>query len=266
VTDPERLRDKYMGELEGSLLASAEDDAPSGRARGRTLAALGFGGLAASLPTATTSVAAAKTVSSLSLAVAVKWGTIGLAAGALTVGGIHEAPRWIGARDEAKAAALHRAPKDSPEPAMRPRPEEETLPQPEIALPSPEPAAPAAVLGARSNPEAVPRAPSPLPLVAPLQDKSDEPKLAEEVAALDRARHMVSLRPEAAIALLDAYDRDFPRGDLAPEALVLRIDALVRSGKTAAAAALGGAYLSAHPRSPHADRIRAMLGQKDESR
>jgi hypothetical protein len=252
-----------MGELEGSLLASAEGDAPSGRARGRTLAALGFGGLAASLPTATTSVAAAKTVSSLSLAVAVKWGTIGLAAGALTVGGIHQAPRWIGARDEAKAAVAHRALKDSPEPAVRTRPAEETLPQLEIAPPAPEPTA---ALGARSNPEAVPRALSPQPLALPLQAKSDEPKLAEEVAALDRARQMVSLRPAQAIALLDAYDRDFPRGDLAPEALVLRVDALVRSGQTAAAAAIGGAYLSAHPRSPHADRIRTMLGQKDETR
>jgi hypothetical protein len=262
--DPERLRNKYSGELEGSLLASARDDAPSGRARGRTLAALGFGGLAAGLPTATTTAAAAKTVSSVSLAAALKWGSIGLAAGALTVGGVHQAPRWLGTRDEAKVALSHRGPQDSKDRSAVPaRPLEETLPQAQSDIPAPEVTVPGAV-ATRSNPETLPRTQAASPLFAP-QVNRDEPKLAEEVAALDRARQMVPLHPEAAIELLDAYDRSFPHGDLAPEALVLRIDALVRSGRRAAAEALGAAYLAAHPRSPHAQRIRAMIGGGPEA-
>ncbi len=264
--DPERLRDKYSGKLEGSLLVSARDDAPSGRARGRTLAALGFGGLAAGLPTATTTAAAAKTISSVSLAAALQWGSIGLAAGALTVGGVQQAPRWLGTRDEAKVALSHRAPQDPKDRSSVPaRQLEETLPQAQGDMPAPEVTVPGAV-AARSNPEALPRSQAASPLVARPQDNRDEPKLAEEVAALDRARQMVPLHPEAAIELLDAYDRSFPHGDLAPEALVLRIDALVRSGRSAAGEALGAAYLAQHPRSPHAQRIRAMIAPKDETR
>jgi hypothetical protein len=190
---------------------------------------------------------------------------MGLAAGALTVGGVHEAPRWLGARDEAKVALSHRAPHDSTDRSAVPaRSLEETLPQVQSDIPAPAVTVPDPV-AVRSSPEAPPRAQAASPLVAPPQENRDEPRLAEEVAALDRARRMVPLRPEAAIELLDAYDRSFPHGDLAPEALVLRIDALVRSGRGAAAEALGAAYLAQHPRSPHAQRIRAMIGGGPEA-
>jgi len=63
--------------------------------------------------------------------------------------------------------------------------------------------------------------------------------------------------------LLDQYVGRFPSGELRPEALVLRIDALVRSERRQAAEALANDYLSRYPRSPHAKRIRTLMGWSD---
>jgi outer membrane protein assembly factor BamD (BamD/ComL family) len=90
--------------------------------------------------------------------------------------------------------------------------------------------------------------------------------LAEEVAALDRVRRLAAADPEQALRLLDEYDQRFPGGDLAPEALVLRIEALVRGGERARAETLARSFLSNHPRSPHAKRIRTIVGWSDDAR
>jgi hypothetical protein len=65
--------------------------------------------------------------------------------------------------------------------------------------------------------------------------------------------------PARTLRLLDAYQREFPRGDLGPEAKVLRIEALAKSGRKDEAAAIARAFLHADPSSPHAERIRALL-------
>ena len=70
---------------------------------------------------------------------------------------------------------------------------------------------------------------------------------------------MAALRksdPAGALALLDRYDQQFPRGTLAPEATVARIEALVASGNTTRARELATKFLAAHGDSPLAHRVR----------
>jgi outer membrane protein assembly factor BamD (BamD/ComL family) len=69
-------------------------------------------------------------------------------------------------------------------------------------------------------------------------------------------------RSDVATALdaLDSYDRTFPSGTLAPEAAVLRVQALLARGDRAAAIALTDAFLRAHPASPYAAKMRALVG------
>ena len=78
---------------------------------------------------------------------------------------------------------------------------------------------------------------------------------------MDRARAAVRARDgKGALAALADYQRRFPRGTFAQEAMVLRIEALVQIGETGAARALGKKFLAAHPESPHAERIERLLG------
>jgi outer membrane protein assembly factor BamD (BamD/ComL family) len=62
------------------------------------------------------------------------------------------------------------------------------------------------------------------------------------------------------LSILDAYRHRFPRGVMAPEASILRIEALVNTGKQDAAQREGDAFLRANPQSPYAARIGSLLG------
>jgi outer membrane protein assembly factor BamD (BamD/ComL family) len=87
------------------------------------------------------------------------------------------------------------------------------------------------------------------------------PSLAPELALLDRAQGLLaSGRATAALGVLEEYDRTFPHGALAQEAEVLRIDALARAGQRSSAESRGRTFLSRHPESPQAARVRAALG------
>jgi TolA-binding protein len=103
--------------------------------------------------------------------------------------------------------------------------------------------------------------PSPPPAAAPVLAKPAPTSLTDEVAALDGAREALGGGdPGRALRALDDHDRRFPRGALGPEATVLRVEALAQRGDRAAATRLGAAFLAAHPRSPHAARLRTLLG------
>ncbi len=62
---------------------------------------------------------------------------------------------------------------------------------------------------------------------------------------------------------LDAYDAEFPRGTLRPEATVLRIRTLLLGGDRAAARKLADEFLATNPSSVHAKRVRSLLGDRD---
>jgi TolA-binding protein len=116
---------------------------------------------------------------------------------------------------------------------------------------------------ASAEPEAVvvPSAAPTLSAVAPRSEQKSAP-LSAELSALDAARSsLVAGDPTTALSALDAYSRKFPRGRLSLEAEVLRIDALAKSGQTAAARQRASAFIRRHPDSVLATRVRAFAGQ-----
>ncbi|HEY4159038.1 MAG TPA: tetratricopeptide repeat protein, partial [Polyangiaceae bacterium] len=101
-----------------------------------------------------------------------------------------------------------------------------------------------------------------LPAVAHTESKQATPALAAELSALDAARSaLAGGDTTGALSDLDAYARNFPRGRLGLEAEVLRIDALAKSGQTAAARKRAEAFMKRHPDSVLASRVRAYAGQ-----
>jgi hypothetical protein len=139
------------------------------------------------------------------------------------------------------------APARAPEPALSPSAEPSPAPEPP---PSPAPAPP-------PEPTPPPEPPPPLPSPAPVVDAR---RLAAEVATLDVARGRIAAGdPAGALAALDGHRRDFADGLLGAEAEVLRIEALLRRGDSAAAVALGRRFLARTPHSPLAQRVRSLI-------
>jgi outer membrane protein assembly factor BamD (BamD/ComL family) len=86
--------------------------------------------------------------------------------------------------------------------------------------------------------------------------------LADEIAALDVARRaLASGDASGALKALDDYRHKFPRGAMSFEASVLNIEALAKSGNMDAARALGHKFLAQNPNSPHAERVRRLIGE-----
>lgn len=83
--------------------------------------------------------------------------------------------------------------------------------------------------------------------------------LQRELVQLDRARAELSAgSPARALAFLNDYSRAEPRGALRLEAEVLRIDALLQSGRSAEARARAARFLELYPRSVLAGRVRQL--------
>jgi hypothetical protein len=92
--------------------------------------------------------------------------------------------------------------------------------------------------------------------VAPRADR-----LREEADAIDAARELLTLGDAAgALVQLEAYQRRFAGGALREEALLLRIEALVRAGDRTTASAVARHFLKVYPASVHVDRVAALLG------
>ncbi|MEO6600445.1 MAG: outer membrane protein assembly factor BamD [Polyangiaceae bacterium] len=84
--------------------------------------------------------------------------------------------------------------------------------------------------------------------------------LRAEVAALDRARSALA-RGDAPTGLteLETYAAHFPRGALAQEATLLRIQALTMTGERAQAQKAARSFLASHPSGPHVEKLRELL-------
>jgi TolA-binding protein len=100
-------------------------------------------------------------------------------------------------------------------------------------------------------------------MVAPIPERSEsapDSALAQEVAALDRAQKaLVSGDQRGALGLLADYQRDYPSGILQQEASLLHIEALLGARDEQHARSAAAAFLRAHPESPHAARVQALL-------
>jgi TolA-binding protein len=87
-----------------------------------------------------------------------------------------------------------------------------------------------------------------------------ESSLAAEVSLLDAARTACSAgADDDALRLIDEYRSTFPSGELAADAEVVALDALVDKHDVSGAAVLGGRFLARHPNDPHAAHVRAVI-------
>jgi hypothetical protein len=88
----------------------------------------------------------------------------------------------------------------------------------------------------------------------------DVETLTEEVRNVDRARAALAAgRPAQTLAVLDEYERRFPQRRFAPEALYLRMEALVSLGRTVEARSAAQRLLASYPGTPNGARARAVL-------
>jgi hypothetical protein len=85
--------------------------------------------------------------------------------------------------------------------------------------------------------------------------------VAEQLVMLDEARALLRAGQAAqSLRLIERYESQFRGGAFYQEAEVLRIEALVRQGNRDSAMRLGRRFIDNNPKSPHAARIRSLLG------
>ena len=275
-------------EFERTLLDAASDDAPSDHARRRTLAAMGAGAAAVtSASHAATQVAAAgaagggaKGIGAVSAVALLKWVGTGAVVGSIVAAGIATVttPGLVfSKRAVAPVAEVAAETAIAPEHGVRGRSlataaAEVTAPESAVAEPGspPEPtraAAPSQAARAERSavtpPAAVvatPLAPAAAPVVPQVSAAST---VVAEVESLDRARAALAAgNPQAALSSLSRHDAAFPAGVLQPEAVVLRVRALIALGDRAEAARVGNRFITSHPDSAQAGRLRALIGQR----
>jgi hypothetical protein len=254
MSEPRRLLEAG-GDFERSLLGAWQDEKPSPRARAELLALAGLTATAATA--ATTGTVGAATAAGGSIApkaaglggvALAKWLAVAvavlLAATAAVVATRHDtAPVLVAPRStEAPPLATAALPVDAPAPPLAGAPLAPTVPV------------------APTAPVAAPRAAVPKPHDPPAPTST----LADQVSAMDRARAALEEGDAArALRLVDEYEAHFRGGAFQQEADVLRVEALVRRGDRAGAQRAGARFLAAHPQSPHASHVRALLEGPD---
>jgi hypothetical protein len=239
MTEPRRLTEDGVDSLQKQLLNAGRSYRASSQTRLRTAAALGIG----VVPLVATSKAAA---SSLAVSPFAKIATVGLVA--------------TGASFLAYQAFTPKAPEPSVAPSVQVA---ISNPAPAPVAPAPEPEKPAspAVVANEVTPEPTEQPPVVTNAPAPVQPRSSD-ALSAELARLDGARKKLSAgQATAALDTLDAYGREFPRGSLRLEASVLRIEALAKAGRTTEARDRAKRFLSAHPNSVLAARVKRYAGE-----
>jgi hypothetical protein len=93
-------------------------------------------------------------------------------------------------------------------------------------------------------------------------DSPRDNSLGDETRALDRAREALDAhQPSTVLRLLDDYHRRFPQGRLRPEAMVLRLAALVQTGGHKAARSLARQLLADEAYQAYAARIHSLMAE-----
>jgi hypothetical protein len=247
VNEPRRLLEESADQVELALLRADLADVPPRESMGRTLSALGVGagvGLGAGSASATASVVASK----ITVAASAKWIGAFIIGGTLAIG----AAKWPRYPDVARSEVAPAVAAVSPGVVRAPADTVATDPAPAKAE-----APHDAIVQVVDSSRRVARAAA--PRASSLQANPDE-GLADQIGMIDRARRSVASHdPNGALVALDDYQRQFPRGALAPEAAVLRIEALAQQGDRSRATVLARKFLAAHPKSPQAARLRSLL-------
>lgn len=277
MNEPRRLLEQPLEGLAGELLRAGVGEQAPERTAERTLGVLGLrtGAIGASSAASAASGAAGSattaTGGSTALMIAAKWLGIGMGLGLVTA---TLAGRAFGP-DPARSVVPHAVTPGGPAAVVRhvaprhlpviKRPETtrraaspplriHATARPESSAASPvAPAGPASVAAFAPVPES--------PVSAETSSPPSAARLAREVALLDKVRAAVSARAwNRALGLLGRYDREFPHGALRPEARVLEVEALARSGNLRAATRIAQPILDRAPESLGAARIRRVLG------
>lgn len=234
MIDPPRLLDDAAG-LEREILASAIDDEPSAERRKRVVAGIGVAAVAVSASSVASRVASWK--------VAVAAASIAAASAAVGIAQTYRSDSEVGVQ------ARHiEAPAVESAPAKRAvRLEELDAEPPVVAEPE--------------VPREIPAPPAPVRATRPVvEPEPAAPSISREILLIDRARTAKSKgQSKEALAALDEYDREWPRGALSVEAEVLRIEVLGAAGDDQSAAEKARVFLEAHPRSPYEARVRAYV-------
>jgi hypothetical protein len=258
MNEPKRwLEEEAPGPIRAMLL-SARDEEPSRAGMERTLTAVGVSAAVASGAASAAGATAVKTSTAALGWIAVKWSLVGAATAVAAFGGAHMAERAFSSTSRSSPPKAARA--DAKLHATTPAP-----------IPLAPPSAPVEPSTAELAPErdtaekveVVPRAPlSPLPSEqsgSASSPSADTARLLEEVRAVDRARAALSSGNAAsALSVLDAYTVAFPHPSFEPEALYLRMQALLATGDPAART-IADRLVRSFPNAPQAARARAVL-------
>lgn len=234
--DPERLRLSADSPLARSALASAAEEAPSPELSQRMAQALGLSAAAgvglAAMSAQATAAKAASGASTASVSV-VPWVAVGAVVAVLVGGTVVGVRAW----HEASRRPSVPPPANSPRVA-EPVPEVPIVPVPAA---SPGPAAEALSPGRRAR------------VASPAQ------RLRDQTTLIDGARAAVSAGAAGeALGLVRQYQERYPRGVFGPEAAALRIEALVRLGRSVEARALAERFVATQPAGPLTDRVKAL--------
>ena len=246
MSELRRLLDEGATGDEARLLRAAADDGWSPKAKERVASALvGAGAMTAAGASAATGAAVGHAVGRAGL------GWLGrlLVSTATVVGGASLVLRPV---DHVDSSASAPSPAVSSVAWGEPR-----------AQPSEQPAA---------TPTGPSDSPVPSASVAMQTPKHDSPgsdahpassaPLSDQLAIIDTAREELrSHRPGEALATLDRYAKSYPRGAFAPEATLVRIEALLALGQRPEAVRLAHQFLDRAPNSPYARRVRSLIGE-----
>lgn len=262
----------HEDELSLALLRSAEHDEPSAAAYSKVATALGVGaavGLGASLPALASSGLSASAAARWSGSLLAKGAAVGVSSVLLAVGGIQLlAHRSGGPQSAPRAASVASVVSVAARASVA-----------VTGAPAGAPPAAAAVSEALAEPALARAVPAPTPNLdpplAPVVQKSPQPanaaqirsarpvkasSLPQQVLSLDRARVALNSGDAgAALAEIAHYRSAWPTGVFLTEASVLEIQALAKRGEVALAATRARAFVTAHPDSPQAERLRALI-------
>jgi hypothetical protein len=229
------------------LLRAARVEAPRKRAVDKAIAAVGALSATGTLATAASGAALGPAGK---LIVLLKWGIGGALSGVVVVGGMSLA------RDAM-------APAESPVPALpgasAPARVPSARPEPTAAVHS-EPAASAVPV---APPASIAKVATPRPSATFDGLPGPDPRLAAELALIDRARAAVDAKDGArALAELSKHEQQFGRSArLLPEARYLRLEALLLTQDRSGAEAQARKILTEDPHSPHSRRAESVLKQ-----
>jgi len=251
MTDPRRLLEGGGTDIERCLLESDGAEAPDAQAKQRVALALAIGTVSvwptAAYATAKTAKAGVPLIVKLLAIGAVGAGTFGTA-------------RYVLSRSEPAPAIATSKNAATPHAAFSPVGNERAIVDPPRGTDPIEGATASESPQIERLPDTVHRAPSAVGAAAPVP--AEAASIADEIRMLDEARRAQAAGDGAgAIRALDDYQRKYPRGALAEESALLRIEALARLGKVSAAKGLAQKFRAAHPNSPHLRRIESVLAE-----